>query len=144
MDVGETLLILRLLLALLLYSFLGVAMVILWRDLRRETGPSIPHHTPALLCWKNTAGVDHSYVLEPITAIGRADDNMLPLDDAFASAHHALVLWREGHWHLEDLGSHNGTILNGERISLSRVLVQNDEIRIGETLLRFEIRSTTS
>lgn len=143
MDAGETLLILRLLLALLLYGFLGFAMVTLWRDLRREAAPTSPQPTSALLHWRNSAGDDVSLVLEPITALGRAEDNSLPLNDAFASAYHALVLWREGQWYIEDLGSHNGTHVNGDRISHSCVLVHGDEIRIGETLLRFELKSPT-
>ncbi len=140
---GETLLLLRILLALLLYGFLGLAMYILWRDLRGEAAATVPRPTPALLRWQNAAGDECSFTLEAVTGLGRADDNSLPLDDPFASAHHALVVWREGQWHIEDLGSHNGTLLNGERLSLSRVLVSGDEIRVGETVLRFELKSSS-
>lgn len=138
---GETLLALRLALALLLYAFLGVTLVILWRDLRREDAPAIPRPTPALLHWQTADESERSFILESVTAIGRADDNTLPLDDPFASAHHALLVWREGQWRVEDLGSHNGTYLNGERLALSRVLVSGDEIRVGETALRFESKT---
>ena len=75
--------------------------------------------------------------LRPITALGRAGDNTLVLDDPFVSAHHALVLWRDERWWLEDLESHNGTFLNGERVSSARPLTSGDRIRLGETQLRF-------
>ncbi len=139
---GETLLALRLALALLLYAFLGVTLYILWRDLRREDGSEIPRPTPALLRWQDAEGSEHSFFLEPVTGIGRAEDNTLALDDPFASAHHALALWREGQWRIEDLESHNGTYLNGKRLTLSRVLASGDEIRVGETVLRFEIKDS--
>ncbi|HPD40712.1 MAG TPA: FHA domain-containing protein [Anaerolineae bacterium] len=138
---GETLLALRILLALLLYGFLGVALYILWRDLRREDKPAIPRPAPALLRWQTAAGEEATLDLGPVTGLGRADDNSLPLEDPFASAHHALIVWREGQWHIEDLGSHNGTYLNSERVSSNRVLASGDEIQIGETRLRFELRS---
>lgn len=139
---GETLLALRIALTLLLYAFLGVVLFILVRDLRRDGTPAVPRPTAALLRWHDTGGAEHSLALETVTGLGRAEDNSLLLDDPFASAHHALVVWREGQWHVEDLGSHNGTYLNGERLSLGRVLASGDEIRVGDTLLRFEIKTT--
>lgn len=140
---AELLLALRLLLALLLYTFLGILLYVLWRDLRHEEKMEIPHPLPACLHWRGTDGTKHRMVVEPVTGIGRAEDNTLSLDDPFASAHHALLLWREGQWYLEDLESHNGTYLNGERLMTSRILASGDEIRIGETVLRFEITATS-
>lgn len=139
---GETLLALRIALTLLLYGFLGVALYLLGRDLRRNEMPAVPRPTPALLHWRSADDAEHSFALEPVTGLGRAKDNSLPLEDPFASAHHALVVWREGQWHVEDLGSHNGTYLNEERLNGSRVLVSGDEIRVGDTLLRIEIKSS--
>jgi pSer/pThr/pTyr-binding forkhead associated (FHA) protein len=76
--------------------------------------------------------------LRSVTAIGRADDNTLVLQDPFASAHHALILWREGRWYLEDLDSHNGTYLNGKRLADPQPLASGDRIGIGQTMVRFE------
>ena len=74
----------------------------------------------------------------PLT-IGRAADNAATLDgDDFASAHHARVeLQRDGVW-LLDLGSTNGTWVNGERMDGRRKLREGDVVRIGQTELRFE------
>jgi pSer/pThr/pTyr-binding forkhead associated (FHA) protein len=71
--------------------------------------------------------------------IGRAAENDIPLgDDDFASARHArLEPRRDGVW-LHDLGSTNGTFVNGMRIDRPRKLTQGDVVRVGETDFRFE------
>ena len=74
----------------------------------------------------------------PLT-IGRSADNAAVLDgDEFASARHARVeTRRDGVWIL-DLGSTNGTWINGERMDGRRRLNDGDVVRIGETEMRFE------
>jgi pSer/pThr/pTyr-binding forkhead associated (FHA) protein len=74
----------------------------------------------------------------PVT-IGRADDNTLALPgDEFASGHHARIeSQRDGVWIL-DLGSTNGTFVNGSRLDGRRKLRVGDVVQIGDTELRFE------
>ncbi len=74
----------------------------------------------------------------PLT-IGRAKENTAALDgDDFASARHARVeSQRDGVWIL-DLGSTNGTFLNGERMDGRHRLHDGDVVRIGQTELRYE------
>ena len=92
--------------------------------------------------------VTHSAVVEEGTeysldsaavTIGRADQNDVAIDgDEFASARHARVEpRRDGVW-VHDLGSTNGTFVNGVRIDRPRKLVNGDVVRAGETELRFE------
>ena len=71
--------------------------------------------------------------------IGRGSENDIPLgEDDFASARHArLEPRRDGVW-LHDVGSTNGTFLNGTRIDRPRKLTRGDVVRVGETDLRFE------
>jgi len=70
--------------------------------------------------------------------VGRGHGNDIPLDDEFASSHHARVESRtDGVW-LEDVGSTNGTAVNGVLISEPRKLSPGDVIRIGEADFRFE------
>ena len=71
--------------------------------------------------------------------IGRGAQNDVALDeDEFASASHARVEpRRDGVW-LEDIGSTNGTFVNGVRLSRARKLTPGDLVRVGETDLRFE------
>jgi pSer/pThr/pTyr-binding forkhead associated (FHA) protein len=74
----------------------------------------------------------------PLT-IGRADDNAVELaGDEFASAHHARIeSQRDGVWIL-DLGSTNGTFVNGARLDGRRQLREGDVVQIGDTELRFQ------
>ena len=71
--------------------------------------------------------------------IGRASQNIVSIDgDEFASARHARVEpRRDGVW-VQDLGSTNGTFVNGVRIDRPRKLVNGDVVRAGETELRYE------
>jgi pSer/pThr/pTyr-binding forkhead associated (FHA) protein len=70
--------------------------------------------------------------------IGRGPQNGLSVPDAFVSHMHARIFRRGQFLHIEDLGSTNGTYLNGRRIEREAQLRVRDEIRIGETILRYE------
>jgi hypothetical protein len=71
--------------------------------------------------------------------VGRSSTNDVELrGDGFASARHALFDPRaDGVW-LEDVGSTNGTYLNGIRLTRPKRLTAGDILRIGETELRYE------
>jgi hypothetical protein len=71
--------------------------------------------------------------------VGRGAQNDVSIEgDEFASARHVRVEpRRDGVW-VSDVGSTNGTFVNGVRIDRPRKLVQGDVVRVGETQLRFE------
>jgi pSer/pThr/pTyr-binding forkhead associated (FHA) protein len=72
------------------------------------------------------------------TTIGNAPENDISLaEDATASHLHAMLEPFQAGWCITDLGSSNGTWVNGERIWSSRRLRHGDEIRIGHTRLIF-------
>jgi pSer/pThr/pTyr-binding forkhead associated (FHA) protein len=72
------------------------------------------------------------------TTIGKAGENDIALaDDPTASHLHAILEPFAAGWCVTDLGSSNGTWVNGERIWASRRLRHGDEIRIGRTRLVF-------
>jgi ABC-type multidrug transport system ATPase subunit/pSer/pThr/pTyr-binding forkhead associated (FHA) protein/ABC-type multidrug transport system permease subunit len=78
----------------------------------------------------------------PITpqglTIGRDPDNDLVIDSTSASRRHARVTPAEGRYFLADLGTRNGTLLNGERLhGESRWLNSGDKIEVGREPLRF-------
>jgi pSer/pThr/pTyr-binding forkhead associated (FHA) protein len=83
-------------------------------------------------------GEEYELNSAPIT-VGRGGQNDVALEnDEFASARHVRIEpRRDGVW-VHDLGSTNGTYVNGIRIDRPRKLVQGDLIRVGETELRFE------
>lgn len=134
----EFLLVLRLVLAALLYLFLGVAFYILWRGLGQHKRETAVPPAPAQIVIEAGPDEGRRVALRPITAIGRAESSHLAISDPFASANHAIILWREDLWWLEDLESHNGTYVNDNRITQPVPLTSGDRIRIGETVLRFD------
>jgi FHA domain-containing protein len=71
--------------------------------------------------------------------VGRGPQNDVKLDgDDYASARHARIEpRRDGVW-VEDIGSTNGTYLNGIKLTRARKLTQGDVVRVGETELRYE------
>lgn len=74
----------------------------------------------------------------PRTTIGKADENDVALpDDPTASRLHAVLEQFRAGWCLTDLGSSNGTTVNGERIWSAHRLRHGDEVRIGQTRLIF-------
>ena len=69
-------------------------------------------------------------------SIGRRPDADVFLDDVTVSRDHALLVHRADGWHLDDLGSLNGTYVNRERIE-SRLLADGDELQVGKYKLTF-------
>jgi VWFA-related protein len=72
--------------------------------------------------------------------VGRDDSIEVPIKDPQASRKHARIFRKDGQFWVEDLGSLNGTHLNGEPIT-SHQLVTKDRIGIGETVLTFVVES---
>jgi FHA domain len=153
--VEEALLILKILFLVLLYLFIWRIVRSATRDIRlpqesfvlgpeaaaalrgetprSATGRLVVETSPAL-----TEGSDLVLDSAPLT-VGRAAANDVELrGDDFASAEHArFEPRRDGVW-LTDLGSTNGTFVNGARLERPRKLAPGDRIRIGATDLRFD------
>lgn len=77
--------------------------------------------------------------LEGGMTIGRSEAAGIALGgDQFASHMHARIMRRGAYHFVEDLGSTNGTFLNDRRIDQDAQLKVRDELRIGQTILRYE------
>lgn len=73
-----------------------------------------------------------------VLSIGRAADNAVVIKDTSASRHHAVILERApGEFQLTDLGSRNGTTVNGKRLLAPHILANGDTIEIGEVRMHF-------
>jgi Nif-specific regulatory protein len=70
-------------------------------------------------------------------SMGRAPTNRVVLRDDLASREHAEVFSAEGEWRLRDLGSLNGTHLNGEQLRTDKPLRPLDEVRVGRARFVF-------
>jgi hypothetical protein len=156
-QVETTLLALKLAFLILLYLFIWRIVRSAARDLRlpqesmilgpqqaaaagllgkargRELGQLVVLASPAL-----DEGDVVTLDTQPLT-IGRGVTNDVPLaGDEYASTRHARIEpRRDGVW-VEDIGSTNGTFVNGIRLTRERRLVPGDVVRVGETDLRFE------
>ena len=87
-------------------------------------------------------GDERTFLLKPgMTTFGRRPENTVVLSgDLYVSGSHAQISAEEGVFILTDIGSTNGTLLNGERLKIHAPvqLSDGDEILIGGTALRFE------
>jgi len=73
-----------------------------------------------------------------VTVLGRAPECQIQLDSNMVSRRHAQVVREGNSFFLEDLGSGNGTFLNGKRLAERTQLQPNDRLKLGPILLRFE------
>jgi len=132
------LLALRLLLVLALFTFLGWALIIMWRDLKNQAAGVNQLQAPplhlTLLADQSSEG-EHFY--QPEISIGRHPSNHWVLNDETVSARHARLLFHHEQWWLEDLGSRNGTFLSNDQVKEAVVLSNADEVRCGQ--VRFAI-----
>lgn len=137
MTPAQFLLIIRILLAIVLYAFLGWLLYIQWRDLRdsRRVADAPPVARVVAL---DGIAPGMIFVLEALNEVGRAADNGIRLDDETVSAHHARIFYHGGQWWLEDLASRNGTDVNELPVEEPLVVAYGDEIRFGRVRLRLE------
>jgi pSer/pThr/pTyr-binding forkhead associated (FHA) protein len=158
LDTEQTLLALKIGFLVLLYLFIWAVVRSVTRDLRSAPQESIilsaqeanelrARHEPVVQAPTARMLVLDSPALRPgstvelttPTRLGRGGENAIRLDgDDFASTRHALLEPRpDGLW-VEDVGSTNGTFVNGARVTTARLLYPGDIVRIGKTDLRVE------
>jgi predicted component of type VI protein secretion system len=79
---------------------------------------------------------------QDVTTMGRDVTNEVVLSDSEVSRQHARITQTPGGYVLEDLGSTNGTFINGERLVAPRILSPGDLVGLGENVtLTFEVAS---
>ena len=79
---------------------------------------------------------------EEVTVLGRLPESGLQLDSNMVSRRHAKVVQRGDRVTIEDLGSGNGTFVNGKRVEEPVLLKHGDRLKLGPMLLRYESTST--
>jgi hypothetical protein len=100
--------------------------------------PSRPSK-PKVAAWLIDAA-GHTYQLyQNETTVGRLTENDIQCKDTTVSRRHAKIVERNGHFTIVDLGSPNGTRVNGRRINSPFALGPDDEIQVGDnTVYRFK------
>jgi hypothetical protein len=152
--VDEVLLILKVAFLILLYLFIWRIVRTASRDLRlpqesfilAPSAGGVQASRPSLhsgrLVVVRSSDLDEGENFDLNSAqltIGRGNQNDIAIaTDEFASARHARFEPRQDGVWVQDLGSTNGTFLNGTRLERPRRLSRGDVVRVGETDLRFE------
>jgi pSer/pThr/pTyr-binding forkhead associated (FHA) protein len=130
-------LILRIILALALYGFLGWAIYTIWKELRTSSqilmSRQVPPITLSILGEKSSQ--ERCFSVSEIN-IGRDPSCDFIITSEMVSAHHARLSYHHNQWWVEDLHSTNGTFLNDEHLSTPTVIINNDEIRCGDTVVQ--------
>jgi adenylate cyclase len=92
----------------------------------------------ALLEYQSEGIKTEEILTKPLISVGRGKTNDVSLADPQASRSHALLRGNgEDQYYLIDLGSKNGTFINGKRVVVPVLLKNGDEIKIGTTILTF-------
>ena len=147
---------LKLILLALIYLFFGRVLWAVWSEVRTPVMPaarvgggvasrgrakkSAGKGVPTFVVIEPKQHRGATYTLSNVLAIGRLEDNDIVIDDdSFISSHHARIEIRpDGTW-VVDLGSTNGSFVNGQRLTGERSVRKGDRIQVGSTVL--EMRS---
>jgi len=132
--------VIRILFLFLLYLFLYRVVRTLLRDLRAASRE--PTTTLGRLVVVASPGAEpatgHVFALDAITTLGRDVNNSIVVEDPFASAEHAVLTYRGSAWYVEDLGSTNGSYVNGHPVDGVATIGFGDELQVGQVRFRLE------
>ncbi len=91
------------------------------------------------LVWQDeTTGEEKAYLLSDVERyVGRDAANDIVVDDEQVSSRHMKIVYEEEGFWVEELGSKNGTFVNGERVVGTRKLEDEDLVKVGQTIFKF-------
>ena len=137
-------LLLRLILAISLYVFLGWALWSLLRELKQQGDKLATQKKPAItLTIKMEQGQEtQKQFSQPQIMIGRDTKCDVSTMDEALSAHHARLTHHHGQWWLEDLNSTNGTFLNREKLTTPAVVITGDHFKCGNTIFSIQVEQS--
>ena len=110
------------------------------RSRRRDQGPDLSAGVEPRLEVVAAMGYDPGAVIDVSegATLGRAGSADIHVEDPFASSVHARIFSHNGFMHVEDMGSTNGTYLNGRQLRKAQQLKPSDTIRIGDSEYRYQ------
>jgi pSer/pThr/pTyr-binding forkhead associated (FHA) protein len=142
--IATVVLLLRLILAIALYAFLGWALWNLLRELRQQGDKLATQKKPAIsLAIQLEQGKETvRQFSQPEVMIGRDTNCDITMMDEALSAHHARLTHHHGQWWLEDLNSTNGTFLNREKLTTPAVVITGDHFKCGNTIFGIQVEDS--
>jgi len=102
----------------------------------QASGSASPRPPAWQLVIRQGAQAGRAFPLDGPITLGRSAENTIPLEDDQASRRHARIDPQGGAWVLEDLGSRNGTFVNGQRIGQAVRLQAGDQVQMGNTFFQ--------
>jgi pSer/pThr/pTyr-binding forkhead associated (FHA) protein len=136
---GIVVLVVRAIVSLALYAFLGTALYVLWQDLQMQSELVKAAQVPLLTVSPITDDINPLEFTVPEVIIGRDPLCNCAIADETVSSRHARLSYHHNQWWLEDLNSTNGTFLNDDRVFTPTVVISGDEIRCGQIVLKILI-----
>lgn len=136
------LLLLRLLFIFLIYFFLYQLLRVQSRELLALASVGRRHEAPPIYRLvvedggESPALIGRTFQLKPFTTVGRHHECNISLDEPFLSAQHAEIRYADGAWWVHDLGSTNGTYINGTPIQGPTDIEPGDVVQFGRVKLR--------
>lgn len=128
----------------LLYLFLILVVRAIYRDVAVPKEPALSaspskkkRDNPELVVLVAEGKAGPRYPISGQMVLGRSPDSDIILDDTYVSQKHARIYPRGASIFVEDLGSTNGTYVNGRKISYPLELRVGDRIKIGKTVFEF-------
>ena len=131
-------------LALLRIIFLGLVYLFVWqvaRAIGSHLGISVRRKRKEgsrVLFVRSETQQGQEFEVSDVMVMGRSDETDVVLDDPYASEFHLRLVAQENGMMLHDLGSTNGTYVNGRRVTAPTQLRRGDTIQVGKTVM--EIR----
>ena len=131
--IGGVILVLRVLMAISLYLFLGWVVLSLWENLKYQKEIITSRRIPEIgLQVKYQGNWQFFRYSKSTVTIGRGPSCECILASEKVSEHHARLFFYQNQWWIEDLNSTNGSYLNQERISEPAVVINEDHLRCGD------------
>lgn len=142
--IATLVLLLRLLLAIALYAFLGWALWNLLREFQQQGEKLAKQKKPGITLSINPDQGKESkrQFSRPEIMIGRDTTSDIAIMDEALSAHHARLTHHHGQWWLEDLNSTNGTFLNREKLTTAAVVITGDHFKCGNTSFGIQVEDS--
>jgi len=132
--------ILRLILILISYFFVGWIGYTIFADLRQARQAITKHQIPTLsLQVKTDQQTQEKQFSKSEIVIGRDPASDFPISEETISLRHCKLSFHHKNWWTEDLGSTNGTYLNGHIIKTPTVIANGDNLRLGQANLSIKI-----